>query len=92
MGPRLPSGPPTPFGALLLRHAERAGLTASALAKAAGVSLTHTSAAIYGRRTPPPDAVLRWADTLRLQGRERTAFLRAAAAEHVPEQLRRWLA
>lgn len=89
--PRPPKGTPTPFGALLVRAIERSGETLTAFAAKVGVTPTLVSFIVYGKRTPTPDAMARWADVLGLAGGERQAFMAAAALEHVPDPLREYV-
>lgn len=67
------------FGSLLRRKRTAAGLSQSALAKAAEISPSHLHRMEKGERNPPPaDKVLRIADALRLSPAETDRLLVAA--------------
>lgn len=67
------------FGALLKRKRKAAGLSQSALAKAAGISPSHLNRIEKGDRNPPPaDKILRIASALRLSPAETDQLLVAA--------------
>ena len=61
------AAPPRPFGALLKRYRQAAGLTQEALAGQAGLSIRTISDLERGLKTRPhPDTVARLAAALRL--------------------------
>ncbi|MGB9592866.1 MAG: helix-turn-helix domain-containing protein [Anaerolineae bacterium] len=67
------------FGALLKRKRKAAGLSQSALAKAAGISPSHLNRIEKGNRNPPPsDKILDIANALRLSPAETDQLLVAA--------------
>jgi predicted ATPase/DNA-binding XRE family transcriptional regulator len=71
-----------PFGDLLRRHRQAAGLTQEELAERAGLSVDAISTLERGARlTPRKDTVALLADALTLAGDDRAAFL--AAARHL---------
>jgi predicted ATPase/class 3 adenylate cyclase len=75
----------TPFGELLHRARQAAGLTQEELAKQAGLSSRGISDLERGaRRTPRRETVLQLAQALNLAGEERSAFEAAAQSNAAP--------
>src|SRR5437764_55602 len=76
--PAMAAAPPRPFGALLKRYRQAAGLTQEALAGQAGLSIRTISDLERGLKTRPhPDTVARLAAALRLAPAEQAALLAA---------------
>jgi predicted ATPase/transcriptional regulator with XRE-family HTH domain len=74
-------GPLSPFGELLRRHRQSAGLSQEHLAERAGMSLAAVNMLERGvRRAPYLQTVLKLADALALLGADRAAFEAAASA------------
>jgi transcriptional regulator with XRE-family HTH domain len=73
------------FGALLVSHIGRAGMTMNGFAKAVGAGSSSISQIATGKRTPPLAQIERWADVLVLKGERRAEFLESASLEHTPE-------
>jgi predicted ATPase/transcriptional regulator with XRE-family HTH domain len=74
-----------PFGVLLRRSRERAGLTHEQLAERAQVSVSAIAALERGRRQRPyPDTVRRLAEALSLSEEDQVALSRAARRSNLP--------
>jgi predicted ATPase/DNA-binding XRE family transcriptional regulator len=77
-------GPLSPFGELLRRHRQSAGLSQENLAERAGVSLAAVNTLERGaRRAPHVETVMRLADALALADADRAAFEAAASAQRI---------
>ena len=92
MGRSMTADGPGPFGALLQRMRQTAGLSQKELAERAGLSRRGISDLERGRRhTPYPTTARQLAEALGLEGSQRAALLAAAhqqaPAERVPESL-----
>ena len=81
------------FGSLLGDLITDAGMNRADFAHRAHVSASFVSNVIHDDRSPPPDALERWADLLALRGRKREHFLDMAMLRHLPAEVRpRWIA
>src|SRR4051812_40435501 len=76
------------FGALLVSHINRAGMTMNGFAKAVGAGSSSISQIATGKRTPPLDQIEGWAEVLALKGERRAEFIESACLEHTPELIR----
>ncbi len=80
---QMPSVPLSPFGCLVLKHLRATGLAKMDLARAAGLTDTAAMTRCLRRKgsgdpkaySPPPAALVPWADLLHLTGKERRTFI-----------------
>jgi len=74
------------FGAVLKRLLDERGQTVSGWARLMGIAQGFASNVLSGRRTPPLEAIDRWAESFRLTGFDRVRFIDLAVVAHLPEQ------
>src|SRR5215831_8932338 len=74
----------TPFGALLRELRGAANITQEALAQRSGLSVQAIAALERGRRSPRPSTVEWLAEALRLDTRQKEAFIAAARGRSIP--------
>jgi transcriptional regulator with XRE-family HTH domain len=74
------------FGVVLKRLLDARGLTVSAWARNMGIAQGFASNVLSGRRTPPLEALDKWAEALRLTGFDRVRFIDLAVVAHLPVQ------
>jgi transcriptional regulator with XRE-family HTH domain len=74
------------FGAVLKRLLDARGQTVSGWAGLMGIGQGFASNVLSGRRTPPLDAIEKWAESFRLTGFERVRFIDLAVVAHLPAQ------
>lgn len=74
------------FGVVLKRLLDARGQTVSGWARLMGIAQGFASNVLSGRRTPPLEAIEKWAESFRLTGFERVRFIDLAVVAHLPEQ------
>jgi transcriptional regulator with XRE-family HTH domain len=74
------------FGVVLKRLLDARGQTVSGWARLMGIAQGFASNVLSGRRTPPLEAVEKWAESFRLTGYDRVRFIDLAVVAHLPEQ------
>lgn len=76
---------PTEFGSFLLEMIQRNGYTMTSWAESVDEDTARISDIYGGRRTPPPELLDRWADSLALSDAERKWFKDLALLVHTKD-------
>lgn len=76
------------FGQYLEALIAREGIAEKHWAARVDCSYPTLSGIIHDRRSPPPEKLEEWAETLELDGVERQVFMDLAALRHLPEEFR----
>ncbi len=72
------------FGVVLKSLLDARGQTVSGWARLMGIAQGFASNVLSGRRTPPLEAIEKWAESFRLTGFERVRFIDLAVVAHLP--------